>query len=157
MQDQRIRLRHLDGAAIVIDGETVVQLHGAHIGEEQDIGRDMAHLERGGEVFMGDGSALRAESHGDAMGLCRLRQDQIERIGEAGAAGHRADQDRGAQGLAHEGERGIDLGEVELRQGAMPEAIALQACGQARKLDIFFKVDADVIGFAALDQLRIVG
>ena len=45
MQDQRIGADHLDGAPAMIDGIAVVELHRAEIAEQQNVRRDIAHLE----------------------------------------------------------------------------------------------------------------
>ena len=45
---------------------------------------------------------------------------------------------------------GVDRGQIELGQRLVHQPVALEAVGQAGKLDIFFQVDADVIGLAAI-------
>ena len=50
----------------------------------------------------------------------------------------------------------VDVAQIQFRQGLVHETELFQTRGQARKFDIFFEIDPDMIVFAALSRARSV-
>jgi len=58
VQDQTVRFYHLDGAATFVGTVAIVQLHRAQVGQQEDVGGDVAHAVGICHGWVLDGGAL---------------------------------------------------------------------------------------------------
>jgi hypothetical protein len=125
----------------------IVELDGAEVREERHVRGQLAHAEGRGDGVGLQRRALRADAHGHAARLGRLRQPAVDRLQARRATGHRGDEERDAEGPAEEGARGRHGLQVQLGQRAVAEAVALQP-GRELRADRLLEVDADVVELA---------
>jgi hypothetical protein len=151
VQDERVRADHLDGLAAVLQIVTIVELHCAEIGKEQNSRGHVAHTKGVGQFGVLDSGALAAEAHRDAVRLRGLRQTAIDFARPFRPARHRRDQQRRTKGLAEQGCCRVHGGQVNLWRRLVNEAILFQPGGQVR-VYVFFETDADVVGLALFEH-----
>ena len=156
MQDQRVRLDHIDGAAALVYRVAIVELDGAQVGKEQQVGRHIAYAKRSTHFAAFDTGTLAAHTHSQALLLRRLGQVAVDQARLFGAAGHRAYQDGRADLLAKDGDAGVDFVQIQFRQRLVGEVILFQPRGKMRELNIFFQVDADMVSFTLVDRQRVL-
>jgi hypothetical protein len=108
VQDERVGPDHIHGAAAMIQRVAMIELDRAQVGEQQNVRRDFSHLERGGLFGMFERGALAPDSHRHAHALGGFGETQVDRPSAIRPAGHGADQDGGAQGLAEQAEGRVD-------------------------------------------------
>ena len=73
MQDERVGLDHVHGAATFVDRIAVVELHRAEVGKEQQIGRHGTHTKGLAQLTRFDAGALAADAHGQVLSPVPLR------------------------------------------------------------------------------------
>ncbi len=149
MQHQGIRSEPLDQAPAVVGGHPLVELDRPQVGEEQDVGRQRSDIEGVQHLGMLEQDPTRAQPHGQADLLGHPSQGSVDASGLAGAPRHRRDQERRPQPPVEQPHRGVDLVQVELRQGPVQEAVLVEAVADPFAVDIALQVDADVVGLAA--------
>ncbi len=147
MKDERVGFDHLHGAAAMVNGVAVVELHRAQVGKEEDARGHLSYLEGVGLRGFFQGHTLGAQSHGDASRLRGLGQAHVDAGGLFRPSGHGRDEQGGAQPLAENGRAQVNLVQVQLRQCPVDNVISLEARGQPGELHIFLQVDAYVVGF----------
>ena len=122
VQDERVRAGRRHGLLAHVQREAVVELDGPEIREQERGGGVLADLEAAPRRGLGEHHALGPDTHRHAGLLRRRGEVSVDRAHEVVvAAGHRRDQERERQFFSHELDRRIDLGQVQLRQGAMRE------------------------------------
>ncbi len=151
MQDQRVRVDHLHGAAALIHRKAIVQLDCAQVRQEQDVRRNVADAKRGGGSVLFQTGALAAQPHRQPARLGGFGQTAVDELCLRRAAGHGANQDRRGHRLFPHLRARVDIGQVQFRQGLMDQSIVFQPGGEGRKLDVFLQIDADMVGFALID------
>ena len=89
MQNQRIGVHQLNRFAALIHRKAIVELHRTDIGQQQHIGRQIAHAKSLAEFRMLDRRARAAHAHGHTHLLRRRRKIAVDPPRLLGAAGHR--------------------------------------------------------------------
>ena len=110
------------------------RLHGceldhAKVPEQEDVGRDVAHLEGTRERGTLEHGALAAEAKGDSQSLCGGRQGAVQGTALAGATRHAGDEDRSREPVAEEGGAEVDIAPGQLGQGGVQEVHVLEQGG----------------------------
>ena len=103
MQNQRVRLNHIHGAAALVHGIAIVELHGPQVGKQQEVGRHLAHAKGLARFAAFDAGTLAADAHRQPLLLRRFGQVAVDQPRLLGAAGHGTDQDRRVEPLAEYG------------------------------------------------------
>lgn len=133
MQNKRVGLQHVDGAARAVRAKARHQLHRADIRQQRYVRRTPPEVRRqppAGAALQRD--SLRADRQGDLQLLRRLGQPLIDEAGPLRTAGHGADEQGGCQAPPKEARGEIDRIHVDLRQGHMLEPDGRQAAGALR-------------------------
>ena len=99
MQDEGVGRDHFDRAQAVGGPVAVVELDGADVGEEEDIGGDGADAQTVGEGRILEGGALGTEAHGDTMRLGGFGESEVQAAGEGRTAGHGGDEQGGRRAI----------------------------------------------------------
>ena len=136
-------------------GPRVARLHRTEVGEEQHVGRDVAHPVRVGERGVLQHRALRthADREPDLLRRRRERAVHLARLGRA--ARHAGDHDRRLEPAPEQLHRGVDLVPRELRQRLVQQ---LHLGEQRRALRLDVALDAQLeVGELALPEFAHAG
>jgi len=92
---------------------------------------------------------LGPDRQGDAQGLGRFGEMAIDQRGPLWAAGHGADQQRRGQGTPEQAGAEVDIVEVQFGQGAVREAVGVEARGDGAAGLVGIQHDVQMIVLAA--------
>ena len=152
MNAQRVR-RHAIHGLHHLQSLHLAELRQAQIGEEEDRGRDLAHLKSGRKRRPVQHGTQAAQAEGKAEFLGGSGQHPVDGPAFLGPAGHPCDHERGSQLPAKQGYGEIDLVEGQLGQRRVHEVNAFQQTG-ARKAPCARDCDVQVVGFSSCDVSR---
>ena len=91
MQHERIGLDHIYRAPALGEAVTIVELHRAQIGKQEDVGSNIAHLIRALPLGVFDGRSLGSHAHGHASRLGGDGQILVDALGHLGPTSHGRD------------------------------------------------------------------
>ncbi len=129
VEDQPVGFRQLDRPAAMVHGVTVIQLHRAKVGKQQDIRRNTAHAKGGGQRRGFEGGTHRPERHGNPGGLRGFGQRPVDRSGFLCAARHGGNQNWRSQPLPENLGLRINILQIDFRQRLVGEMEPLQSVG----------------------------
>ena len=109
----------------------LVQLNGAKICKEQNVGRDGTYVEAFDRAWILEQDPSRTQTHREPEFLRDARQGPIDSGRFGRAAGHARDQQRRAQRAAEMRNAQINVGKCDLRQCAVLESVMLEPCADA--------------------------
>src|SRR2546428_9744356 len=119
MENETICLNHLNRVTALLDTITVIQLDGAEIGEQKDIGRQLSHFEGVSYARLLQSHPLRPYSHRQPQLLSCEGQIPVDFAGELKPARHRGDQKGRFERLSEKSSAEIYLVEIDFGEGVM--------------------------------------
>jgi len=132
VQDQGICLKFLDCLNAGAGSDAIVQLHSPDVGHEQDIRGLCPHpvsLHQA-RLLQSDAQRSEVERHSTTLGsFCKAL---VDFPGARCPSRHGRDEQWRSQPMPQEGGRHVHIGQLDLREGAVHQSVALEAGGVSR-------------------------
>ncbi len=148
VNNQRICRQGLYGTSGIVDTPWPGDLRRTEVGHQHHVRGKGSQFSRQAIIRLAlQRHALRANPHRQPQRLCSEGQMLIDLARPAGAAGHRADQQRRVEGSAKQPGREIDVIKMQFRQGTVSEAPFFKAVSTLFCARCAVQYDIEMIAF----------